>query len=145
MMSKPEELYLYEGLPREFGTTHRQEAMDNYGKKTIEKAENELLKMGKPDFKKLQADFEQVNAVLFSFRYDQPDSESVQQLIARHYNIIRKFWGTHQSKDKQAKAYAGLGQLYVQDERYTIVDGKAQPEYARFLQQAMRHFADTLL
>lgn len=142
-MSKPEELY--EGLPKEFGTTHRQEAMDKYGKKTIEKTENELLKMGKPNFKKLQADFEQVNAVLFSCRYDQPDSESVQQLVAHHYDIIRKFGGTYQSNDKQAKAYAGLGQLYVQNERYTMVDGKAQPDYARFLQRAMRHFADTAL
>lgn len=142
IMSKPGKLY--EGLPKEMGTTYRKKAMEKYGKKTVEHAEEELLKLGKKGFENLKKEFDQVNALLFSFRNESPEKEDVQQAIARHYEIIRKFWGTHNSADKQAEAYAGLGDLYVADERYAMVDGKPQPEYALFLQKAMKYFADKL-
>ncbi|MEZ4851342.1 MAG: MerR family transcriptional regulator [Bacteroidia bacterium] len=143
IMSNPEELY--EGLPKEFGTTYRKEAIDAYGKETIEQSEKELMKMGKDGFKKLQAELEDVSGELFKLRSEDPKSIKVQQLIGLHYEIIRKFWGTAHKKDKQAEAYAGLGQLYVDDERFTTVEGKPQPEYAKFLQKAMSHFAETVL
>ena len=142
-MSKPEELY--EGLPKEVGTTYRQGAIDKYGKKTVEHAEKELVKLGKEGFKKLQEEFEQVNKDLFALLNEAPESQDVQQLIGRHYELIRKFWGTSNSPDKQAEAYAGLGGLYVSDNRYASINGQPQPEFARFLQKAMKHFADTQL
>lgn len=142
-MTNPEELY--EGLPKEMGTTYRKEAIEKYGKKTIEKAETNLLNLGKEGFKQLQKEFEQVTHELFTLRQESPQSHKVQQQIRRHYVIIRKFWGTANSPDNQAEAYAGLGNLYVHDERYTSVDGKPQPEFAAFMQKAMRYFADTQL
>ena len=142
MMSHPEELY--EGLPKEMGTTHRQAAIGEYGDQ-VTHAEQELLKLGKEGFALLKKDFEQVNADLFAIREKTPDSAGVQELIARHYQLIRAFWGTSNSQESQAEAYAGLGQLYIADERYTTMDGKAQPEFATFLSKAMKHFADTQL
>ena len=103
------------------------------------------MQLGKAGFKALQQEFERVNALLFSQRKENPKNEQVQETIARHYELIRKFWGTSDKKDKQAEAYAGLGQLYVHDERFTMVDGKPQPEYAQFLKEAMSHFAETRL
>ena len=143
VMSKPEELY--EGLPKEMGTTYRDGAIEEYGKEAVEQSEKELLKLGKEGFKQLQKDFEKVNSALFAIHTEDPESEQVQQLIARHYEMIRKFWGTSHKTDKQGEAYAGLGDLYVSDERFTRVDGNPQPEYARFLQKAMKHYADTHL
>lgn len=143
IMSKPEKLY--EGLPKEFGTTHRQKAMDKYGKETIEQSEKELLKLGKDGFKQLQVEFEKVTHELFLLHKEAPGSSKVQELIKQHYELIRKFWGTSHKKDKQGTAYAGLGQLYVSDERYTMVNGEAQPEFAFFLKEAMSHFAKNQL
>ena len=143
IMSKPEELY--EGLPKEVGTTYRDGAIEEYGKEAVEQSEKELLKLGKEGFKQLQKDFEEVNSELFAVHTEDPESEQVQQLIARHYVIIRKFWGTSHKADKQAEAYAGLGDLYVHDERFTVREGKPQPAYSRFLQKAMKHYADTQL
>jgi hypothetical protein len=76
---------------------------------------------------------------------EDPTSPKVQEQIARHYENIRKFWGTHGTAEKQAEAYAGLGQLYVDDERYTQVNGQSQPAYASFLSKAMNYFTETQL
>lgn len=64
--------------------------------------------------------------------------------IVVHYELIREFWVTAGISDNQATAYAGLGDLYVADERYTMIEGKPQPEFAKFMQQAMKYFADRL-
>ena len=139
IMDKPE--MLYEGLPKEVGTTYRKGAMDKYGKDAVEHSEKELMKLGKEGFVSLQRDFEQVNTALFVLKNEAPESAEVQRLIAHHYQIIRQFWGTSNKADKQVDAYAGLGQLYLHDERYTMQSGKAQPEFAQFLAKAMGYFA----
>lgn len=139
-MSKPEKLY--EGLPKEVGTTYRKEAMETYGKDVVEHSENELLKLDKGDFEKLREDLDQILKELFARRDNAPENEDVQQLVARHYRIIRAFWGTSNAADKQAEAYKGLGQLYMNDPRYTAIGDEFHPEYAAFLQQAMHYFAD---
>ena len=142
-MSRPEKLY--EGLPREMGTTYRKEAIATYGEEAVARSEKELLKMGDKKFKALKEQQQQLNKTLFALRKEAPDSSRVQMLIGRHYEVIRAFWGTAKSEDKQAKAYAGLGELYLSDERFTMVDGKPQPEFAMFLQRAMQHFTETSL
>lgn len=143
IMSKPEKLY--EGLPEEMGTTYRKQAMKKYGKERVEHSERELLKLGKEGFEKLKGELEQVNKDLFALKKEPPQSTKVQALITQHYSIIRKFWGTSNSKNSQVEEYAGLGQLYVSDERYTTIDGTAQPDFALFLKEAMSHFAETHL
>lgn len=139
IMKKPEELY--EGLNQETAEQYRREAHKKYGEKEVDQAENELMKLGKEGFEKLKAEQASNSAVLFSLRYEDPASNKVQAEIARHYRIIRQFWGTTHSSDRQAEAYAGLGQLYVSDERFTTVNGKSQPEFAQFLSKAMAYFA----
>ena len=142
IMKKPE--MLYEGLPDELGTTLRKEAMEMHGAKAVEKSEKALSALGKEGYQKLQDEFEQVQSELFKLQREIPESEKVQKVIARHYKIIRKFWGTSDLPDPQADAYAGLGQMYVADPRYTLRDGQPQPEFAEFLQKAMAYFAEGL-
>ncbi|NRB46207.1 MAG: MerR family transcriptional regulator [Saprospiraceae bacterium] len=140
IITKPE--MLYEGLAKEMGTTYRQAAIKAYGKEKITHSESELMKLGKEGFKQLRARWTAINDELFERREESPISPAIQALIARHYQLIRQFWGTVNSSDKQAEAYAGLGTLYTQDERYCLRDGQAQPKFATFLQKAMRHFVD---
>ena len=116
-----------------------------YGEKALQKSEAALTIMGKEGFTALKNDFDQLVKQLHSQKNEDPQSEAVQALIASHYLMIRKFWGTSQEADKQAEAYAGLGQLYLADERFTLVNGKSDPEFAPFLQKAMAHYADTQL
>lgn len=143
IMTNPAQLY--EGLPKEVGTTYRQKALDEYGQEAVEQSEKELMKLGKAGIQKLKVEQDQIASEIFALQHENPESEAVQRQIARHYANIRMFWGTSSLPDKQAEAYAGLGDLYVSDARFTAVDGVAQPTFALFMQQAMRHFANTQL
>ncbi len=136
---------LYEGLPKEMGTTIRQEAIKKYGQEAITKSEQELLQLNKADYVRLKEKLEKVTLELFKLKDEEPKSTEVQWLIKQHYEIIRKFWGTETLEDKQADTYAGLGQTYVDDERFTVMDKRPQPEFAQFLKLAMTHFAQRYL
>ncbi|MEL6590263.1 MAG: MerR family transcriptional regulator [Bacteroidota bacterium] len=142
-MTDPE--MLYEGMPKEEAQALRKEAIEEYGAEEVERSEKAMMQLGKNGFQQLQAEFEALNRDLFALREQDPASPRVQQLTELHYQIIRKFWGTTQLEDKQAEAYTGLGDLYVSDERFALIDGQYHPEFARFLQKAMKQFAESRL
>lgn len=133
---------LYEGFPK--GKDYRLEAIDKYGSQTVENSEAKLKQLGKAGFEQLKADQQAIAQTLLSLTDQDPTSPAVQQQIARHYANIRGFWGEQacQSKD-MAKAYKGLAQLYIDDPRFTVRNGKENPEHAAFLHKAMVYFADT--
>lgn len=143
VMLKHEELY--EGLPKETAEAYRNEAIDKYGTEVVEHSENQLRKLSKQDFAGLIAESKEITNALVSLMGEEPTSNVVQKQIARHYQSIRMFWGTAGSSDLQAEAYKGLGELYVNDERYTTNDGKSNPDFAVFMRNAMSYFVDTQL
>ncbi|MFM7022459.1 MAG: MerR family transcriptional regulator [Flavobacteriales bacterium] len=134
---------LYQGFPK--AREYRDEAIEEFGEGAVKQSENFLKKLGKEGLKKLVAEQVDNRAKLVALSKEDPASAAVQKEIALHYNIIRQFWGTVNSPDKQAEAYTGLGQLYVHDERYTMVDGVPQPEFAKFMSEAMKLFAERSL
>ena len=141
VMLQPEDLY--EGFPPETIETWRQLAVEHWGD-AVDRSRKHLLKKTKQEFKELRQAITLNWQQLFALRYTDPASEPVQKEIAVHYELIREFWGTPGSRDNQATAYAGLGDLYVADERYVMIEGKPQPEFAKFMQEAMKYFADRL-
>lgn len=132
---------LYAGLPREQAEQWRREAQEKWPEQ-VKHSEQMLLKMSKADFDQLQSDFKQTNESLARLMDEPPASDMVQQEISKHYQCILKFWG---KPEAAAEAYKGLGDLYVADERYCMVDGQPQPAFAQFLRDAMHHFADVNL
>lgn len=143
IMLKPEELY--EGFSRETGESFRRQAIEKYGTEAVETSENHLRKYSKVQWAQLKQEQQDIASALADLMGEDPIDAKVQKLVAGHYENIRKFWGTSKSADKQAVAYEGLGQLYIQDDRFTMIDGKPQPEFALFLSKAMSHFARTVL
>lgn len=140
---KPEDLY--NGLSKETALKHRKQATELYGKEMIENSEKELVKLGKAGFENLKQKQKENFEKLFSLRDEDPKSKVVQIEIAKHYQIIRQFWGTANSTDKQVDAYAGLGDLYIDDERFTMINSESQPEFASFLNKAMKFYAKNSL
>lgn len=136
---------LYEGFSKETAEKMRNEAIEEYGKDTIETSERYLKKCSKEQFKQLKKEQTEIFENLLALSTSDAESEAVQLEIARHYKNTRKFWGTDGTSGSQKKAYIGLGQLYIDDERFTMIDGKAQPEFAQFLSTAMTYFAKTQL
>jgi len=129
---------LYDGLSRE-------EAIENYGQEVVEHAENYLRKLTKEEIKALVAEQKEITQKLYLLKKEDPISAAVQNVIHLHYLNTRKLWGTENAADKQAKNYKGLGKLYLTDERFTMVDNTARPEFNQFLSEAMAYYADTKL
>jgi len=136
---------LYEGMPFEQAAALRQEAIDNWGEDTIRRSETALTQMSKDRLEQLKADQKDIDAKLRALRAEDPQSAAVQALVARHYEMIRGFWGMSSDEPIKAGAYKGLGELYASDERYTAAEGQPDPEFARFMRAAMNHYADNEL
>lgn len=138
-MLKPEELYV--GLSKETAETYRAEAIKKYGKEAVMTSEKSLLKLTKEQIVDLREEQLEITNQLFSLMDESYESEKVQSVIAKHYVVTRKFWGTHNSTDSQSEQYSGLGKLFTTDERFTEIDGNPQPEFAKFMNYAMSYFA----
>ncbi|MBL7974024.1 MAG: MerR family transcriptional regulator [Candidatus Kapabacteria bacterium] len=136
---------LYKGLPKEFANEYRTEAIQKWSKDTVEKSERALRKRSKPELQALFAEHNAIRATLLGMVHLAPHSATVQEHIAQHYRIIRKLWGTEHDVNHQREQYAGLGQLYVDDPRYTMFNDVPHPEFAAFMRDAMKHYADTVL
>lgn len=128
---------LYEGLPKEQAEAYRKEAVEKWGKEVVEKSEYQLRNMSRAELDELKESFMAVNRQLAAMKNQDPESKAVQELVREHYGYIGRFWGTAPS----AEAYTGLGDLYMQDERYSLNDGKPDPVFAGFMRRAMACFA----
>jgi DNA-binding transcriptional MerR regulator len=135
---------LYGGFSKEEAAAIRKQAVEKWPKE-VERSEKALAKMGKEGFKALKREQEDITAALISLMHEKPESPTVQFEIARHYQNIRRFWGTENDADPQAKAYSGLGELYITDNSYTRVNGEPNAAFALFMSKAMKHFAETHL
>jgi len=134
---------LYEGL--DGAAALRQEAIDKWGEEAILRSEQALVEMGPAALDRLKADQREIDRQLRTMVGEDPHSDAVQEQIARHYDMIRGFWGMRAGEAIKAAAYKGLGDLYASDERYTTVDGRPDPQFAQFMRAAMAHFAETKL
>jgi DNA-binding transcriptional MerR regulator len=142
-MSNYEELY--EGMPKEQAEAYRNEAIDKWGEDVVLRSEKALLEMPKLDIEQLKADQKDIAQKLSSLVNKNPESEAVQEQIARHYANIRSFWGVTDPTDLKIETYKGLANLYIADERYTTVEEKTNPAFAAFMHKAMMSFADNKL
>lgn len=139
-MNNPEELY--EGLPKEQAAAWRKEAIDKWGEETVLRSENAPLEIDKLDLDHLKAEQKHIAHKLQLLRDHQPESDVVQEQIARHYANIRSFWGVSDPTDLRSETYKGLAELYIADERYTATNGKTDPEFAVFVRSGMLYFAE---
>ena len=67
-----------------------------------------------------------------------PDDERTQGLVARHFAQIATFWTPNR------KSYRGLGQMYVDDERFTATYDAFAPGLAVYLRDAIDVWAERL-
>lgn len=135
---------LYEGFPKESRKKVREEAIEQYGKEKVEWSEKHLQKLSKEDFEKLIQDQKDIFKQLFEMSHKNPEAEEVQLETAKHFKNIMAFWARNPNSEDVVKDYRGLAKLYLADERFTLVEGKAQPKFAKFLAEAMDYFAKNL-
>jgi DNA-binding transcriptional MerR regulator len=126
---------LYDGFPK--AEEYREEAIETYGKKTVEHSENSLRKLSKSEIDNLKKEGDAITQSLVEVMDLDPTNDEVQQLVKKHYNHIVTMWGGAVPKKQQLNAYKGLATLYIEDKRFY----KDAPEgFGEFLSKAMLHF-----
>lgn len=91
----------------------------------------------KEDWAAIQRESAQIEQGLANLTDREPADPEVQELIRRHYQQINDRFYTC-----PLEMYRGLGDMYVQDERFTAHYDRVKPGLARFVQAAIHAFCD---
>jgi DNA-binding transcriptional MerR regulator len=126
---------LYEGFSKEQAERYRREAREQYGAAVVEESEQRARKMSKAEWNAVKDEGDVVTRELAALADRNPADPDVQALIARHYAWVATFYTPN------AEAYAGLGQLYVENPEFRAFYDKYRPGLADFMQAAMAHYA----
>lgn len=112
-----------------------------HAKKHVETARKNVGKMSPQQAEKIQAEGEAINLELVACikAGDSIGSDKVQALIARQHGWVANFWTPNK------EAYIGLGQSYVDDERFRAFYDKYDLRLVDFLCDAMGIYAETNL
>lgn len=109
------------------------EIREKYGEDTVEKSNQKLKNMTEEQYKELTNLADKLAITLkLAFETGDPASELAQEAVDLHRQWLSYYWSSY-SKE----AHVGLGQMYVDDERFTAYYDKDQPGTAKFLRDAI--------
>lgn len=112
---------------------YEQEAREKWGNKAVDKANEKVKKMSGFD----QEKFNEIFRSLATIRNLSPDSKEVQEKINEWYQFLNKM-GNYYSLE----AFKQLGQMYVDDERFTKNIDQFGNGLATFMRDAMAVYAE---
>ncbi len=109
------------------------EIREKYGDEQVDQSNAKVMNMSQEDYEKVTKLAEQVNETLAeAFKTGDPAGELAQKAADLHKQWLTFYW-----KEYSKEAHAGLGQMYVDDERFTAYYDKEQPGTAEFLRDAI--------
>lgn len=117
---------------------YEQEARERWGDKAVNKSNAKLNSFTKAEKKEFEETFHAIYRKLAEVRHEDPASEIAQERIAEWYQFLNRI-GTY-----SLGAFKGLGQLYVDDERFTKNIDQYGNGLAVFMRDAMTAYADNL-
>lgn len=108
---------------------YEQEARERWGDEAVNRANTNMSK-------DKQVAFSRIYTKLASLRHDSPESEEAQAAIKEWYDFLNEIG------DYTLDTFKNLGQMYVDDERFTKNIDKYGDGLAEFIRNAMVVFAD---
>jgi MerR family transcriptional regulator, multidrug-efflux activator len=126
---------------REHMDTYRDEARERYGAEVVEESERRVNAMSRHDWEAISAESGEINQALADLMYERdPADPDVQEQVGRWFALInRNFY------ECTPEIFRNLGDLYVNDERFTAHYDRVHPGLAAFLRDAMHAYADRLI
>lgn len=115
---------------------YEQEARERWGDKAVDDSNAKLGSMSKEGMRALQDEMNELYRKLAAVRDKDPSSEEAQAAIHEWYVMLQRF-GTY-----SYEAFKGLGQMYVEDERFTRNIDQFGEGLAQFMRDAMVAYAD---
>ncbi|MBA4538392.1 MerR family transcriptional regulator [Bacillus aquiflavi] len=114
---------------------YEQEARERWGDQTVDQTNAKLAKMSKNEQKHLSERWQLIFQKLALLLDQSPDSLEVQAAIKEWYDFLNEHFGQY-----SLEAFNGLGQLYIDDERFTKNIDKYGEGLAKFMSEAMSVF-----
>lgn len=109
------------------------EIREKYGEDTVKKSNQKIKNMTKQQYDEVsELSNEFMKAIIEAFKTGDPAGELAQKAVEMHKNWLCYFWDSY-----SPEAHAGLGQMYVDDSRFTEFYDKHQPGLAAFLRDAI--------
>lgn len=130
---------LYGSFSKEELEKYTEEARERWGTTDAFKhSQARVKKMGKAGLAKLAKASDELNAHIAEAMKAglDPKSETVQQLIAKHYDGLRAFY------EPSFELYRGLASMYLADERFTAHYEHIAKGLARFMHDGMIAYCD---
>ncbi|TYP57806.1 TipAS antibiotic-recognition protein [Thermosediminibacter litoriperuensis] len=115
---------------------YEQEARELWGDEAVDKANAKIGSISKEQ----EAVAKAMNSIykkLAALRHGSPESEEAQAAIKEWYDFLNNNFGCY-----SLEAFKGLGQMYVEDERFTKNIEQFGEGLAKFMRDAMAVFAD---
>ncbi|MEC0370547.1 MerR family transcriptional regulator [Paenibacillus chibensis] len=115
---------------------YEQEARERWGDQAVDESNAKLNKLSKTEQEQLGEEMNAIYRKLAALRNEPPASEEAQQAIGEWYDWLNRM-GKY-----SLEAFKGLGQMYVDDERFTRNIDQFGEGLARFMRDAMAEYAD---
>ncbi|MFJ5624197.1 MerR family transcriptional regulator [Peribacillus loiseleuriae] len=116
---------------------YEQEARERWGDEAVDQSKTKLGKMSTAEQAELGTKMNGIYRKLAALRHESPVSLESQAAIKEWYNFLNKM-GSY-----SLEAFKGLGQMYVDDERFTKNIDQFGEGLAIFMRDAMAVYADT--
>lgn len=112
------------------------EARERWGDKAVDESNEKVQNMSTDEKKVFEDEFNAIYKDLAKIRHESPDSDIAQAGIKIWYEFLNKM-GNY-----SLEAFKGLGQMYVDDERFTKNIDQFGEGLAVFMRDAMENFSD---
>ncbi|SDK20129.1 MerR family transcriptional regulator [Sediminibacillus albus] len=115
---------------------YEQEARERWGDEAIDASNQKIGNMTKKEQQALGEEMNDIYRELASLRDLAPEAEQSQAVIEKWYLLLNKMG------DYSLDAFKGLGQMYVEDERFTKNIDQFGNGLAKFMRDAMAVYTD---
>ncbi|MCM3274041.1 MerR family transcriptional regulator [Paenibacillus elgii] len=116
---------------------YEQEARERWGNEAVDKANAKAGSMSKDKQEAMAQTMNAIYAKLAGLRSGSPDSAEAQAAVKEWYDLL------NQMGSYTLEAFKCLGQMYVDDERFTKNIDRFGDGLAKFMRDAMAVYADT--
>lgn len=129
---------LYEGLDEEQIESYKEEAKQRWGhSKEFQQSMNRVNHWSKKDMQMVKTEGESIVKEIAKVMNKGYNSSEVQALIINYHQHMNRFY------DCSPQMFAGLGEMYVQDPRFSEYYEKYAKGLAKFMRAAMAYFRDS--
>lgn len=128
---------MYAGFRPEEVPSIRSEVSERWGMEMLLETEARLQKLSKTDWENLQQKGEAINALLGSLVNLPPTAPQVQQAVGLHFDYLSHY------RELNLASYKQLGDLYVEDPRFSAYYARYAASLPTFLQAAIQAYCST--